>query len=579
MRTPAFICAALASLPAAAIGQTFVVSTGDQFIVTQTPGGVASGVPIGSGPGIVPPRDQPLRTGTSQLRGRVVAADTGQPLRKAIVRITAPELRESRSTATTADGLYEFKDLPAGRYMVNAGKGSYVTLSYGQTRAFEPGRPIELSENQSLDRVDLRLPRGGIITGRVLDEFGEPAADAVVMPMRQQFVQGRRRLMPVGRSSMTNDIGEFRLFGLAPGQYYLSATLRGAPALFEVSDDRSGYAPTYYPGSSDVASAQRVSVATGQSVADLTISLVPARTARLSGTVLDAEGRRVVTGAVTALPRGSLMPMVPSVGQVRPDGTFSIAGVPPGDYVLRSMGPGAPGMWFTATVTVAGQDVTGIELVPERPVTASGRLIVDAGSGGQAPVPATLQLRFEPLQMEDMMAMASILPAAVKDDLSFEVKALSGRMVLRVTTPDQAWGLKSVRHRGADVTDGIDISQGDDLSGLEVEITNQRPDVSGLVTTAKGERAGNYTVVIFPQDRERWANAMRYIAVGRPDQEGRFRIRTLPPGDYQAVALEYVEPGQWMDPEFLDGVRHLARGFSLGEGETKTLDLRLSELR
>src|SRR3989440_9881660 len=176
----------------------------------------------------MPPRDSPQATqpGTAVIRGRVVAADTGQPLRKAQVRIFAPEIRENRLATADADGKYEFKEVKAGRYNVTASKGSYVALQYGQTRPFEPGKPLEILANQTIEKVDFALPRGGIVTGRVLDEFGEPLPDTMVSVQRYQNFNGQRRLAPDGRPATTNDIGEFRLFAIPPGQYYLSATLR-----------------------------------------------------------------------------------------------------------------------------------------------------------------------------------------------------------------------------------------------------------------------------------------------------------------------------------------------------------------
>src|SRR5262249_27905753 len=152
---------------------------------------------------------------------------------------SSPAIREGRSTTTGPDGLYEFKELPASRYTVTVSKGSYVTLAYGQTRPMQQGRPIELGENQALDKVDVALPRGAVITGRVIDEFGEPVADANVMPMQQRFLPGGRRLTPMGRNSSTNDAGEFRIFGLAPGQYYVGVSVRD-PASFggTENDDR-----------------------------------------------------------------------------------------------------------------------------------------------------------------------------------------------------------------------------------------------------------------------------------------------------------------------------------------------------
>jgi hypothetical protein len=154
------------------------------------PPGVAAGMP--------PPRDNASKPGTAVIRGRVVAADTGQPLRKVFVRASSPDMREGRVASTDAEGRYELKELPAGRYTLNASKGSFVSLAYGQLRPFEPGKPLEIADGQLLEKVDFTLPRGGIITGRIVDEFGEPVADAQVAPMRYVSQGGRRRMQPSG---------------------------------------------------------------------------------------------------------------------------------------------------------------------------------------------------------------------------------------------------------------------------------------------------------------------------------------------------------------------------------------------
>jgi len=163
-----------------------------------------------------PPRDARLATGHSAIRGRVLASDGGQPLRRATVRINAAELRVARTAFTDADGRYDFRDLPAGRYSISASKPTFVNWSYGQTLPNGPGKPIALSDNQTADNVDMRLLRGAVITGRVLDEFGEPVPNAAVTALRRQYQQGQSRLSPAGDRAQANDIGDYRIFGLAP---------------------------------------------------------------------------------------------------------------------------------------------------------------------------------------------------------------------------------------------------------------------------------------------------------------------------------------------------------------------------
>lgn len=548
-----------------------------QQIIIRGPG--ADGIQIPFGPPGMPPRDTPLKTGTARIRGRVLAADSGQPLRKAQVRAFSPELRETRMTTTDAQGVFELKDLPAGRYTLNASKGSYVGLQYGQTRPLEPGKPLEILDAQTVERVDFALPRGSIITGRVVDDFGEAVADVQVMPMRYQFNQGRRRLMPTGRSSTTNDIGEFRIFGLPPGQYYVSATLRNFMA--GESDDRSGYAPTYYPGTPNVAEAQRVSVGLGQTMTDINLALVATRTAKVGGTAVDSQGRPMTNGGmVMVMQRGNMFFGPSGNAQIRPDGSFSVSGLAPGEYTLRANAPPTDGTmpeFATADVTVNGEDITGVRLAAAKQITATGRLVITDPAAAQTLRVGSLRLMVQPANPDDMMMMMGPSGGTVKDDYTFEIKTPPGRMNVRVGVPTPGWVLKAVRWNGVDVTDtGIDFAAGSEIAGIEVELTNRPAEVSGAVTNARGEPVKDYSVIFFSQDRDLWAGNSRYMATSRPDQDGRFKVRSLPPGSYYAVALDYVEPGDSSDPDFLERVRSKAITFSLNEGDARTLDLKLN---
>src|SRR4051812_15528225 len=139
--------------------------------LTAIPVTAAAQIPMNPGdmPFMLPPGRQ-AKTGTGRLRGRVVAADTGAIVRRAQVRISGEEIG-SKTAFTDAQGRYEFRDLPAGRFDLNVSKSGFVSMKYGQSRPYEPGRPIDLADAQTLEKIDVSLPRGSAVSGRILDEF------------------------------------------------------------------------------------------------------------------------------------------------------------------------------------------------------------------------------------------------------------------------------------------------------------------------------------------------------------------------------------------------------------------------
>lgn len=121
-----------------------------------------------------PARDNPSAKGTGSIKGRVVAAESGRPVRRVQISLTAAELGEAESMSTTAEGFFEFKDLPAGRYTIAAARAGFVRLQYGQRHPGEPGRPVQLADGQRVENLDFSLPRAGWISGRITDELGDP---------------------------------------------------------------------------------------------------------------------------------------------------------------------------------------------------------------------------------------------------------------------------------------------------------------------------------------------------------------------------------------------------------------------
>ena len=538
-------------------------------------------------PGQTPARDTPARdtpAATAVIRGQVLSVETGKPLGKATVRATGAELKEGRSVRTDADGRYEIKELPAGRFQLTASKAGYVPLQYGQRRTNEGGKPLDIQAGQVADKVDFSLPRGAVITGRVIDELGDPAVEISVTAMRSQYANGRRRLMPVGRAAITNDIGEYRLYGLMPGSYYISASAResifdalatGNPAAAAAAmgggdQAKTGYAATYYPGTDRVADAQRVTVTSGQTIGEIQIPLSLTRNARITGFVRDSAGQMVTSGAVIAMLKD--MPLSPMVTQLQPDGSFTINNVSPGDYMVLSAtgNPMAGGDISFASVSVTGEDIAGLMLNAVKPITVRGR--IQPMSSPARPLPIADMRVSTAATTPDMPFVGSPMPVKINDDQTFEMKAWPGRALFRVAGAT-GWEILSVKLHGEDLTDnGIEFVAEEDMSGLEVELTNQPSALTGTVSDG-GRASRDYTVVAFSQDPERWTPTSRRIRVGRPDQDGKFRIN-VPPGDYYVAAIDALESGEEFDPDFLNKLRDVAGRFTLNLGEQKPLDLK-----
>ncbi len=533
-----------------------------------------------------PARTAPPPPASATIRGHVIAGDTGQGLRKAQVRLiqvdvqpdgSNPAGRENRLATTDADGTFEFKDLPAGRYILTASKGSYISVSRGRQQQNAGGKPLDIRAGQTVERVDITLPRGGVITGRIFDEFGEALSGIQVVAMEYQFINGQRQLVPTGgRMATTNDLGEFRLFGVPLGQYYLRATWQRMGPGDPTSPDRTGYPTTFFPGTQNAADAQRITIGAGQTVSDLVMAMSPIKTARVEGTLVDSRGRPMGGAILMIMQQTTGFDGVMNGQSVRPDGTFTFASLPPGDYTLRTQPLRDQKETAVMKLTIGSEDVKDLRLVGVPPSTITGRLVVDPAQAASLPSPMTFSIFATPMGGA-MMGGIQPAPARVNDDMTFELSAGVGNNHINTFNMPPGWSIRAIRVNGVDVIDdGIDVKPGEQVTGVDVELTNKIATVSGFVTNTRGERAKDCTLVIFAADNKRWKPNGRYLRTARPDQEGRFKVSGLPPSEYNIIAIDKLETGQWTDPDFLERLRFKATAFTLSEGETKTVDLKLN---
>jgi hypothetical protein len=367
------------------------------------------------------------------------------------------------------------------------------------------------------------------------------------------------------------------------------------------SNSNAGYAPTYFPGTANGAEAQRIPLAAGQEAQNTDFALLPSRLAKITGTVISSEGKPVEGSMINAVPRnaepwaGAGLMMMGGTGRSDKNGNFTLSNVAPGDYTIQTRSfqitttSGGDNMTFTARVNVGGPD-GGESEVGSLPISVSGEdlsnVIIVTSKGGTAAGHLTFEGAAPPNTLTSIRISASPADAdspmmtgggSVKPDGTFEVRGLSGTRIVRALSLPAPWTLKAVLVNGTDVTDnGIEFKGNEAVTGLEVVLTSKVTEVTGTVKGAGGQAAKDYTLVVFSDDPERWTVPnTRHVAGARPDLTGRFQVKNLPAGSYYAIAVDYLPQGEWGDPEVLERLKAKATKFTLDEGETKTLELRM----
>jgi len=572
------------------------------------------------GPAAAPPRDAPPVTRASAtVTGTVVADDLeARPVRRARVMLTG-ETTDGRTIVSDERGRFTFADLPPGRFNVSVSKEGWVTTAYGAKRPLRPGTAVLLSPGQRVD-LQIRLVRGAVITGVLLDNTGQPAVGTTVRAMRYAMQNGERRLVPGRSSAATDDKGEYRIYGLAPGDYVVGASWRPAflgtqsselqlTTEIDVRDARAdgrrvppppqtiALASTFYPGTAMPAQAAVLSIRSGEerSGVDFTLQLVG--TARVDGTiVLPGVGTLPPGIGVSLMATGQpIFPGIPFDGFRRtalaPDGTFSFSDISPGRYTLlaRALLPadvvstvttaGPQIYWASTELSVDGDNLSGLLLTLTPGLTVKGRVRFE----GSLPPPSdlgTIRVMLQAVQNGDAV---SSTPSAAKVDAAGQfvlTGIIPGRYRLVASLPGSGkaggWNVKSALIDGGDALDApIDIQPFQTQATAEIAFSDHVAQLSGHLQHALGGAAPEYSIVVFPTDQALWTPHSRRIQSVRPAVDGGFAFVNLPPGEYRLVAVDDIEPGQWDDPSILQQLMPSSMTLSIADGQAKVQDVKV----
>jgi carboxypeptidase family protein len=543
------------------------------------------------------PAAAPNRT-TATVQGRVAKDPGGEPVKKALIELIAENQNEGGdyTAVTGGDGGFRVEGVVPGRYHLFVERTGYLEVEKHHTRS--DGRVLALTAGQEVTDLLVRLQAAAVVEGRVTDEDGDPLPDAQVAVLRQTFVAGRTHWQQAG-AERTNDLGEYRIAGLAAGNYYVSvspppnfksliAAASNAPSPDLRADERpnnsntndssasaaTAYAVTYYPGTQDLRQASAVQLRAGDDF-PANFSLAPSPSVVVRGSIANLGAG---SSALVML-QSKDFNLTLNGAEIRKDGSFEIRDVAPGAYTVVATVSGATPLMARQALEVGPENVESLRLLPQAGGWVHGRLRVESRSAARLDSSRFLLALRSAEGDDDVLGALSLgegfgTVAHVSGDGSFEWKNVPpGRYYIELAGDPGAsvdWFIKSIAAGGREATD-TGFSVGGGVAAVELLASANGAVVDGVAVDAKGEPLANATVVAVPDTRLR-ARTDRYRKTVS-DQSGHFTLHGLPPGEYTLLAWESVDGEAYYNPEFLKSYEGQGTVLRVSEGERKSLQL------
>ena len=524
-------------------------------------------------------------TPTCIVAGRVVTAAEGSPLKSARVSLT-PESSDSAkkqmfAATTDSDGHFLLKDVAPGRYRFFATRAGFVDQQY-QAGGNDDGAVLSLKPGDRVSDLLFRMIVSGVITGRVTNEDGEGVVRVEVIALRKP---GEEEMEEEGRlaffrkselhavsSAQTDDRGQYRIFGLKPGDYYIEATDSYEPDRNTPSDQGymvheflgSEYASVYYPGVAQASQATLVSVKAGDEVqADVFMQRI--KTAEVAGHVIGRSGP-AKNVSVILVPRGIDDSGIPRQDTTDEKGAFKLKGIPPGSYMIAVYtGDDEDGGYAAGgqqKLEVSGENIDSLIIALGAGASFTGR-VTAAG----ADPPKLDRIRIFLFGIDEDRSFGA--GGQVKKDGTFVLKSVSdGDYAILVEGLEKNWYVKSVR-LGADelVDKGLQLEAGASGGRLEVVVSSASVQLQGSVSQHDSPVIGAH-VRVAPEPETPY-NRFRSRVV-RTDQGGHFTVTGLAPGTYRLLARYRASPGA-------EVLRSESETITLSERDHKTVQLEIPE--
>jgi hypothetical protein len=527
---------------------------------------------------------------TALIEGVVLRAGTGDAIPKAQVTLisTTPSGTAAAPVFTDGLGRFVFQNVAPGTYRLAAARNGFIRQEYGQRiPAGRPGTVFNVSPGQTLKDIAIRLTPTGTVSGRVTDPTGEPITGVPVQLMRYRYNSNGERTFQIAGTGRTDDRGEYRVYWLKPGRYYISAgnwVGNGIVSVGASGGPTETYLTTYYPGTADPSQASIVDLQAGVELTAIDFFMVPQRPHRVSGRVIDTRtGRQPIAAGVSIIPRYAVGPTAITMSSLNynpANGFFEFRDVAPGQYWVRAseLDPASGAVASSertvqVAVDVPNSDVESVVVALTPSVTIAGRLSVE-GQPISAVTREQLTISLKPSINGHASSTASGSPASqgLKPDGTFKIEHVNfGEYLVTAGPLPPGFYIKEARIGGTDVLARGMIVSGDVYGSLDIVLSPNAGQIEGTVSEENQQPLANSQVVLVP-DQFRERHELYKTAI--TDENGHFTLRGVVPGVYKVFAWEEVEPFAYFDYDLQTRFEQFAKAVTVSESSNTKLEIR-----
>jgi hypothetical protein len=504
---------------------------------------------------------------------------------------------------TDSDGKFAFTDLEPGNYRISAGRNGFVRMNFGERYSGGPGTIVVVPAGQTLKDTSFRLMQTATISGRVREASGEPAAGYVIQLLKPSYSTVGRTFQTIS-TERTDDRGEYRMFWISPGRYYLAvASNRNSLSILALeglivtgggtANEIPSAGPTvFYPGVVDPGRATTIDVGAGRELAGVDVLLPQQPLYRVRGRVVDVNGQPPRTASIQLIPRGTSIPslstsIVPNYNATT--GTFDLRDVVPGTYWLRAQASES-----TATATISANlvgrtvsealsSVTGTRTAAQIPLDVSGDIegivlsmtpgLTVSGvvrvEGTALPTTSSPRIALRTTAQNGLSSSAQPINA----DGTFTITNIfAGEYRLTVLAMPTDYYIKEARIEQTDVLNQPWVISTAIRGTLEVVLSSAAGQIEGTVVDARALPISSIQTVLIP-DQDRVRTELFKTAV--TDQNGRFTFRGITPGNYRIFAWEGLEANSYFDPDVLSQYEQQGKTIRVAEAGKHTAEVKM----